>query len=104
VSAADFASVWPTFARPLSLESADGLTTATTRGVLRGLRTDELVAGLDAGLLEATFLASDLEAVGFLPLPKFARIVDGSKAYTVEEAREVWAGTDRVWVKAWVRG
>lgn len=92
------------FTRTVTIESADGLQSAPISVNIRGLTQAEQVGSIDQDEMMLVALMSDLEAVGFYPLPKYARIIDGPRTYSVVGDRDVWTGASGAFTKARIKG
>lgn len=85
--------------RPMVLKS--GATETNFKGVLRGLRAEELVQSAEQGDLMLVIPAAQLGAV--VPR-KFDRITASGRSFTVQRVRECYEGAELASYKAIVRG
>lgn len=95
---------WSRMTRAFSLTDQAGANPQPCRGVLRGLTEAELVGALDQD--EQLFIAAirDLQTAGYYPLPKFTRVVDGARTYTVQSETSSYAGKTPMLCRARVKG
>lgn len=92
------------YTRPVTITAASGSPSGQVEAFLRGLRTEELVGSVDQDELIMVTTVSALDRVGLWPLPKYARVSDGTRTYTVQFDRDAYAGARPVFVKARLKG